>query len=287
MTDSGTVDLEAEYDNRANVPEHPEIIAGWERGSTAYRRARKHRAEMALRYGPHARHTLDLFHPDGPEESGPMVVFVHGGYWRSLDPSLFSHFAAGANAHGIAVALPGYRLCPEATIAEIIDDVRAACLFLHRRFGRPLVACGHSAGGHLAAALAASDWTSIGPDAPADLVRRALVISGIFDLRPLLKTSVNQTLGLDEATAERVSPAFWTAPPGLIVDAWVGALEASEYHRQSRLLAERWAASGASTSCHAVGHANHFTAPAPLADPASPMTQALVRLCRTLTRSQA
>src|SRR5688572_1985904 len=133
-------------------------MEGWQRDAAAYRAARTAHSELGLRYGAHPRQTIDIFRSDADEDGRPLVVFIHGGYWRSLEPSLFSHFAAGANAHGLMVALPGYRLCPEATVAEIVDDVRAACVFLHRRLGLPIVACGHSAGGHLAAAMAATDW---------------------------------------------------------------------------------------------------------------------------------
>ncbi len=279
MAETAPVNFEAEYDNRANVPEHPAIMAGWERDAAAYRRERARASKLSLRYGPHARQVIDLFHPDGPDGAGPIVVFIHGGYWRSLEPGLFSHLARGANTRGLAVALPGYRLCPEVSVAEIIEDVRSACLFLHRRFGRPLVACGHSAGGHLAAALAATDWSGTGPNVPANLVRKALAVSGIFDLRPLLQTSVNDTLQLDEPSAEQVSPVLWAAPPDAVLEAWVGEEETGEYHKQSRTVAERWASAGARTRWQVVGGANHFTAPAPLAEPGSPMTEALVALC--------
>lgn len=279
MAETTPVDFEAEYDNRANVPEHPAIMAGWERDAAAYRRERASRSELSLRYGPHARQLIDVFHPAGPDGAAPMVVFIHGGYWRSLEPGLFSHLARGANARGLAVALPGYRLCPEVSVAYIIEDVRSACLFLHRRYGRPLVACGHSAGGHLAAALAATDWTGMGPNVPDNLVRTALAVSGIFDLRPLLHTSVNETLGLTATSAERVSPALRAAPPDAVLEAWVGEAETGEYHRQSRTVAERWATTGARIKLQLVEGANHFTAPAPLFHPNSALTEALVGLC--------
>lgn len=278
MNDGQTVDLEAEYDNRANVPEHPAIMAGWARDAAAYRAARGRHCEIGIRYGPHSRQTVDLFHPDEPDPRRPLIVFIHGGYWRSLDPSSFSHLAAGANARGFSVALPGYRLCPEVSVAEIIDDLRAACLFIHGRLGIRLVACGHSAGGHLAAAMAATDWERLGPRLPAGLVRGALSVSGLFDLTPLLVTSVNQSLRLDEASAKAVSPAFWPVPSGVDLEAWVGGAEASEYLRQSRLIVDRWADMGARTRFALVPGANHFTAPAPLADPGSTMVVALLRL---------
>ena len=253
-------------------------MAGWERDAKAWRMAAPDRSEIGNPYGPHPRQIIDLFHPNA-NAAKSIVVFIHGGYWRSLDPSLFSHFSAGANAFGFSVALPGYRLCPDVGIADIVADVRAACLHLHRRFGCPLVVCGWSAGGHLAASLVATDWRSLDPDAPANLARSGLSISGLFDLQPLLKTSINESLRLDAALAETLSPAVWQPPPGATFETWIGERESSEFHRQSRLICERWATAGARTRYMVLPGANHFTAPAPLADPRSALTEALVALC--------
>src|SRR5215468_2781510 len=139
--------------------------------------------------------------------TAPLALFIHGGYWRSLDPSLFSHMARGLNAHGVAVGVVGYDLCPELTIADIIDQIRHACLFLWLRTGERTLIYGHSAGGHLAAAMVATDWQSLYPKAPADLVPAAYSISGLFDLIPLVGIPMAQDLRLDEAEARRVSTA--------------------------------------------------------------------------------
>ena len=187
------------------------------------------------------------------------------------------------NDRGYAVALPGYRLCPEVTVADIVDDVRAAILHLHRRFASPFVAAGHSAGGHLAAALVATDWHARG--APKNCLRNGLAISGLFDLAPLVETSINADLRLDADAAKAVSPAFWPVPTDVAFEAWVGATESSEYLRQSRLFAERWSAAGASAAVEIIPGANHFTAPMPLADPESPMVAALAKLAETAARS--
>ena len=265
------------------MPEHPAIIAGWERDAGAYRIERSGHTELGLAYGAHPRQIVDVFHPDKADPSRPLIVFIHGGYWRSLEPAIFSHLAAGANQRGYSVALPGYRLCPEVRVADIIADVRAACLFLHRRFGRRIVSSGHSAGGHLAAATVATDWQALDPSAPADLVRHGLAISGAFELAPLIHTPVNEQLRLDEAEALAVSPAHWPVPEGIHFAAFVGALESSEFLRQSRLVAERWGAAGATTSYDAIAGANHFTAPISLADPKSRLVSTLVGLCETVS----
>jgi arylformamidase len=114
-------------------------------------------------------------------------MFVHGGYWRSLEPSMFSHMARGLNARGIAVAVSGYDLSPQVSIAEIIAQTQRACLYLWWRFHKKVMVSGHSAGGHLAACLLATDWTAIASDVPKDLVPSAYAISGLFDLDPLTR----------------------------------------------------------------------------------------------------
>src|SRR6478672_994029 len=192
------IDFEAEYNNRARVPEHPEIFARWRREAEDYRAEamKERRAELGLKYGSSLRQVIDLFSPQ-PEVTAPFALFIHGGYWRSLEPSLFSQVARGMNFHGVAVAVAGYDLCPHVTIAEIVEQIRHACLFLWLRTGHRMLIFGHSAGGHLAAAMLATDWQTLYPKAPADLVPAAYSISGLFDLAPLVQTSMVQDLRLD------------------------------------------------------------------------------------------
>ena len=275
---SDTSDLEAEYNNRARVPEHPAILAAWARDAAAYRRARAGAARFGLAYGRHPRQRLDLFLADDDDPVRPVALFIHGGYWQALDGSSASHVAAGANARGLHVAVMTYRLCPEVGIGEIVDDVRAACLHLFRETGRRIVAFGHSAGGHLAAAAVATDWPAQEPGAPADLVRSGLAISGVFDLEPLIETSINGALQLDSETARALSPLRWPVPAGARLEAWVGGAESRAFRRQSRDMAEVWKAAGAETRYAEVPGANHFTVLAPLCDPASPMVDALTGL---------
>jgi arylformamidase len=140
------------------------------------------------------------------------------------------------------------------------------------------VMSGHSAGGHLAACMLATDWRAFDASLPAGLVTGAYSISGLFDLVPLVKTSVNQALHLDDAEARNASPLFWPAPARGSLDAVVGANESAEYFRQSRSIVETWGAAGVVTRFAAIPDANHFTAIAPLADPHSPMTLRLREL---------
>jgi arylformamidase len=267
------VDYEAEYNNRARVPEHPAHIAAWARNAGIYREAH---APRAIAYGPGARNRIDFFAGDG---NGAVVVFIHGGYWQALDGSFFSHLAAGLNAHGVDVAIPSYDLCPDVTVEEITGEMRAASREL-AKLGLPLVMSGHSAGGHLAACMLATDWPAFDASLPADLVTAAYAISGLFDLGPLVRTSINNPLRLDDITARAASPLFWKAPGHGSLDAVVGGNESAEYFRQSRTIVDVWGRSGLPTRFGTIEGANHFTAIAPLTDPGSAMVARLAELAR-------
>lgn len=277
------IDYEAEYNNRARVPEHPQIFARWEREAADYRAEAMAagRAELGLVYGPTARQTLDLFHPAG-QPAPPVALFIHGGYWRSLAPSQFSQMAKGLNGLGMTVAVVGYDLCPDVTIAGIIDETRRACLFLWRRLGRRILAYGHSAGGHLAACLLATDWSKLALELPPDLVPAAVAVSGLFDLTPLVGISMNQDLRLTTDEARAASPLFWPPPTGRTLATWCGALESAEFRRQNRIIAEAWGKTGVDTSCLEVAGANHFTVIDPLADPSAELTGRVAALAARL-----
>jgi arylformamidase len=279
------LDYEAEYNNRARVPEHEQIFLGWARDAENYRAdaLKEGRAELGLAYGDTPRQNLDLFLPQ-VGASAPLALFIHGGYWRALEPSLFSHVARGLNARGIAVAVVGYDLCPIVTIADIVEQIRRACVFLWQRLSQRMLVCGWSAGGHLTAAMVATDWASLYPKAPADLVPAGYAISGVYDLAPLIRTSMNQDLRLDEAEARRLSPEFWRLPSGRAFDAVVGALESSEFRRQSRSIAEAWRQDGAQTRYEEIAGMNHFTIIDVLADPHSAMVERVAEMTQAVRR---
>ncbi|MBI5322495.1 MAG: alpha/beta hydrolase [Bradyrhizobium sp.] len=247
-------------------------MAGWVKDAAAWRE--KHPPRV-LRYGSGERHRIDLF---AGNSDGPIVVFIHGGYWQALDASSFSHCARGLNAHGISVAVPTYDLCPAVTVADIITQMRMASREL-ARLGHPLVVSGHSAGGHLAACMLATDWTAFDAALPKHTVSAAYAISGLFDLPPLLGTSINKAVGLDAVSARAASPLFWTPPAHGSLDAVVGGNESAEYFRQSKTIVEVWGR-GIAARFGTVAGANHFTAIAPLADPGSPMVLRLKELAR-------
>lgn len=253
--------LEEEYNNRARVPEHPGIIESWARDSAAYREAHPPRV---IRYGEGERHTFDLFEAG----AGPALMYIHGGYWQALDKSFHSIHARGPNRLCVSVAVVSYDLCPNVRIGDIVEQVRAACAAFHRETRAPIVVSGHSAGGHLAACMLATE-----AHVPA-----AYSISGLSELAPLIPTSLNEKLGLDADEAEALSPIFWPAPEGKTLDAVVGSEESSEFLRQSAEIVRMWGEDGVETRYEEIEGANHFTVIAPLTDPASAMCERIKQL---------
>lgn len=276
MSDTSTApDYESEYNNRARVPEHPAIIAGWQRDAAAYRETAV--SELAIRYGEGPRQTYDLFKPE-TTKSRAIVLFIHGGYWQALDPSFFSHMARGLNQRGVPVAVAGYDLCPQVELGRIVWELQQAAAAIWRRYNLPVVAAGHSAGGHLSACLLASGWRNVDAGLPEQLVPAAYGISGLYNLKPLTETSINKALGLSLEGAERESPLFWPAPSGLVMDAVVGSTESAEYHKQSRRIVDVWGLEGVRTHYEEIAGANHFTIIAGLADPQDAMTRRIAEL---------
>lgn len=268
-------DYETEYNNRARVPEHPGIIAGWQADAAAYRSAAL--CELDVSYGEGERQAYDLFKPE-TIRGNALVMFIHGGYWQALDRSYFSHMARGLNRLGLPVAVVGYDLCPQVHLGHIVWELQQAAAALWRRFGLPVVASGHSAGGHLSACTLATDWKNVDPDLPDQLVPAAYGISGLYNLKPLVETSINKALNLDLPAAELESPLFWPAPSRLTMDAVVGGAESDEYHRQSRRLVDVWGLEGVTTRYEEIPGANHFTVIAGLTAPENAMTRRIAAL---------
>ncbi|MBO9502000.1 alpha/beta hydrolase [Brevundimonas sp. A19_0] len=235
--------------------------------------ARADHPHQRIAYGPGPREVMDLFTPEGQPEA-PVAVFLHGGYWQALDGAAFHGIAPALLSHGIAVALPTYDLAPTVSLGRILRQVRTATELIRDRTGyRPLV-FGHSAGGHMAAALLSEGRAGA-----------AVAISGVFDLLPLTRTSLNEALQLDPLMATALSPIHWpvpdgSSPGGTTLDCWVGADESAEFRRQSRAMAGRWGAAGADASVRELAGLNHFTVLDPLFDPGSPEVARLVQLAR-------
>ncbi len=275
------MDYETEYNNRMRVPDHGAVMEAWARNSEVARKTLAARAELDVAYDTASERTkVDLFWPENANANTPIAIFVHGGYWRALDRKSFSFAALGATANGVALAVPSYDLCPNVPLSTIIDQMRTLCLWLYRRHARRFAVSGHSAGGHLTAAMMATDWQALNPSIPSDLVRHGVSISGLFDLEPLIETTINEPLDLDAAEARRLSPIHEKPSVGSHLDLVVGGDESSSFIQQSRDMAKDWDMKGATTTFSAPDGENHFTVINPLTDPKSGLTEALVAASR-------
>ncbi|MFN3614699.1 MAG: alpha/beta hydrolase [Rubrimonas sp.] len=263
-------DWDDAYDNSGLETDAPAIFADWGRRAADFRTRAD--ASLDIAYGPHARERLDIFAPDGPPRG--LIVFIHGGYWKAMGREGSSWIAEGPTRRGWAVAIPSYPLAPEARIATIARSVAAALAVAAERVAGPVVLTGHSAGGHLAARLMCDD--GLIPDGLAARVGRVVSISGVHDLRPLLRTRMNDVLRLTATEAAAESPALLRPREGLRLSAWVGADERPEFVRQAALLANIWTGLGARCTMTAAPGQRHFSILDGLADPVSPITAALV-----------
>ena len=211
--------LDAQYNNRARVPEHPQILARWAESSALARSQLN--PKLDARYGDEHGESLDVFAAERP--GAPVLVFIHGGYWRSLDKSDVS-FVAPALVHaGAMVVVPNYGLCPAVTIETIALQLTRALAWTwrsaaeHGGDAQRIAVAGHSAGGHLAAMMLSCRWRDVGDDLPPRLVSGALSISGLYDLEPVRLTPFLQAdLQLTPQSVKRLSPAFFPRPRGTL-----------------------------------------------------------------------
>ncbi len=271
------LDLETEYNNRRRVPEHPAIQGRWEKESAALRAEAK--CELDKPYGRGERQKYDLFHPK-TGAAGPLVVFIHGGYWQRGDRKAYSFVAREFIAQGVSVAVPSYSLCPAVSVMDIIGEMRQFLKTLYESTKRRVVVTGNSAGGHLTAAMVATDWSKVG-SLPADLVRSGYAISGVFDLAPLIPTSINDAAKLDATTAREASPLFWPAPSrNRTFVAAAGGDESQEFVRQSLDITAAWSRAGVKAECVVVPSTNHFTIVEELVRPESAMLARIVGMAK-------
>ena len=265
--------FDAQYNNRARIPEHPAILRHW---SDASLRARERHADMVERaYGGDPSERLDIFPARASAAPGgaPVLVYLHGGYWRALGKRDQSFVAPPFVDAGAMVVLPDYALCPAVSVEHIALQMVRALAWVYRHAaehgGDPgrIVVAGHSAGGHLAAMLLACDWPVVAPDLPVDLVKAALPISGIYEMEPLRHAPfLAPDLKLTAASARRLSPALMRAPRAALVTV-VGGDETEEFLRQSLLIGKAWPTTV--IGAEVVPQRHHMDVLHELADPAS------------------
>jgi arylformamidase len=273
--------LNKAYNNRELVPEHPQFLARWSEGSARARSTMT--CHLDLRYGDAPGETIDLF--PARKGDGSCMMFIHGGYWRSLDKKDFSFLAPAWVGAGVSLAVVNYDLCPRVPMDEIVRQLLRASRWLwlnaeqHGMDQDRLYVSGHSAGGHLTAMLMCALWQQLDQSLPKDVWKGGLAISGIYDLRPLLEVDFLQPdLRLDPALALRLSPAFLPTATRAPVMTCVGGDESSEFLRQNALLGERWRSAFAGDI--AMPGKNHFSVVDGLAEPSSALFQGARKLMK-------
>ena len=272
--------LDRMYNNRALVPEHAMHFARWADASDDARAAHPCQTDIAFGDGPMEK--LDVFPAAQP--GSPVVVFIHGGYWRSLDKSQHSFIAPAFKNLGACVMLPNYALCPDVTIPDITLQMVKAVAWAWRNAkaygGDPnrIYVVGHSAGGHLAAMLLDCLWPQVGKDLPPDLVKGAMSISGLYDLDPVMRTPfLKDSLRLTPEQVRLASPALLPAPKKGVLYAVAGGDESAEFIRHNKLIQQAWGKKVVPV-CETLPGRNHFSVLEDLTAPWQHLHQLAIRL---------
>lgn len=278
--------LDLMYNNRALVPEYPTHFTRWIEASAQARNTQS--CTLNLAFGPGDGDRLDVF--PAAKGAAPVVVFIHGGYWRSLDKADCSFVAPAFTEAGACVVIPNYDLCPAVTIPEITLQMVRALAWIYRnvaRFGGDpdrITVIGHSSGGHLAAMLLACLWPEFAKDLPADLVKNALSISGLYELESMRHAPfVKDSLKLTPAQVAQASPAWLPPPEQGVLYAVAGSLESEEFLRHSALIEQAWGRRVVPVR-EALPGLNHFSILEALVQPGHRLNQLALQLVASTAR---
>ena len=275
-------EINFQYSPRAQAPDHDQYFQLWRVSGPAYQKNRV--AEVW--FGETPGQSFDLFMPKGVENP-PLHLFIHGGYWQALDKRNHAHMADALLKAGIAVAMVNYDLMPDVDLSEILRQCRVAvarAYDLAADYGydrNRFTVSGHSAGGHLSGALACTDWAGFREDLPADLLKGAVPISGLFDLEPRAKTGMQPVFRFTAEDIAGLSPVSMKPVNKIPVVLSVGSLESPEFHRQSALFADHMRAHGCPVSEAEMEGYHHFSIVEALTDPSAPLTAAIIELVKT------
>lgn len=271
MTASINPENEKLYNARAAIPDNEEIVKRWIAASDAARANLKNVPNV--RYGASPRQILDIYPAEKP--NAPIMMFIHGGYWQARAPEDFNFIAPELVKLGFCTILAGYDLCPDVKLDEITRQMQAAATYIwhhaaeHGGDRNRFFVSGHSAGGHLTAELMATDWPTLNPDIPSDYVKGGCPISGVFDLEPLVETTINEKVGLDIESAKRNSPLLREpVSTGPLILA-VGGDESRGFYEQSDALEAKWAPKLARTKRINLEGCHHMAAVEELSKPGS------------------
>jgi arylformamidase len=253
-------ELEKGYNVRLLRDDMPQLFEGWTARSEAFRADAHMRLDCPYDTGP--RDKLDLFRCG--DKAAPLFVFIHGGYWQRGDKSVFSFIAQPFIERGVDVALIGYQLCPETDMTSMVGQIRKAMIWLWRNAGPHGMSadriniCGHSAGGHLTTMMLATEWRQFGDDLPVDLIKTAIPMSGLYQLEPLLHTTINDALAMDVEDAHTNSPYFLQPPTDAPLLVTIGGDESPQLHWQTDQFVAHWGRYSVPIETHVEPGVDHF-----------------------------
>ena len=280
MTTWDAAALDKLYNNRLLVPDCMETLQRWTQDSAAVRQSAI--CQVDVKYGEGANENLDIF--PCTTAHAPVLIFIHGGYWRSLDKSDQSFIAPAFTRQGSCVVVPNYSLCPAVTVSDIVLQLVKAVSWVYKnieKYGgdpRRITIAGHSAGGHLTAMMLSCLWPSYDKNLPMDVVKNALSISGLFELEtPMHSPYLQDSLHLTPEEVNRISPAWMPAPTWGKLYSVVGADESVEFLRHAQLIQDAW---GKTTvpGCEQLLGLNHFSILETLCQPRHRLHQLAVEL---------
>jgi arylformamidase len=272
--------LDHQYNNRLNAPDHEYHLQQWELVNRETEK--KYKLQKNIPYGEGERETLDIF----PSEKSiaKTLVFIHGGYWYKNGPFDVYLIAEAFRAYGITIVLISYPLMPEYSMDQLVLSCRKAIGWLHQNLsqynGDPeqIYIAGHSAGGHLAAMMMATNWPEFDPSISAGTIKGICAISGLYNLLPVQLCYVNDTLKMDKETATRNSPVQLSPHKSCPLILAVGGEETAEYKEQSRELYDEWTAKGADVQYLEIADTNHFSVLTSLLDHSSVLHKTFFRM---------
>lgn len=274
----GQAELDALLDVRRRVTDWENYTERF--GQRSVRARGQHRAVLDVAYGSHPRERLDVFLPPSSDALVPAQIFFHGGYWRSSDKERYSYLADAFVPAGAACVVVEYALVPTVDMDELIRQCRAALAYVHDQAAEHgidstrLYVSGHSAGGQIVGMLMASGWQpQFG--LPADVVKGGCGISGLYDMAAIRHSYLNETLRMDDAAAQRLSPSLLAPASAAPLILAVGALEGDEFLRQNALMDDAWEDRVPVTPL-VLNDGNHYTAVEDLGDPTSELGHAVL-----------
>ena len=271
MQKRDAAELDRLYNNRLFVPEFAQLVQRWVQDSATVRQSVDCKLDVA--YGLGDTEKIDIF--PAAKAHVPVLVFIHGGYWRSLDKADQSFIAPAFTQQGSCVVIPNYSLCPAVTVSDIVLQLVKAVAWVYKNIdqygGDPkrITVAGHSAGGHLVAMLLSCLWPKFDKTLPSDVVKNALSISGLFEMEtPMHSPYLQDSLHLTPAEVKRISPAWLPAPKQGQLYSVVGGDESPEFLRHNQLIQDVWGKATVPV-CEQLPGLNHFTVLESLCQPES------------------